>query len=99
MDNQEASIHDSAGHNRTPRVRPEMTGPRDITDILSRLKTKPAANQSTDTSKPALALTKQLGVANLHANLPNPRNAHIPKKALTSLCRKLSQKHTLHYRT
>ena len=50
MDNQEASIHDSAGHNRTPRVRPEMTGPRDITDILSRLKTKPAANQSTDTS-------------------------------------------------
>lgn len=37
VDSQEASVETTTA-NRTPRVRPEMTGPRDVTDIVARLK-------------------------------------------------------------
>ena len=50
MDNPEASVQEVSGRNRTPRVRPEMSGPRDITDILSRLKTKTPATKDSDAS-------------------------------------------------
>lgn len=50
IDNQQAPIVDSApqsASNRTPRVRPEMVGPRDVGDIVARLKRKePAADAS-----------------------------------------------------
>jgi hypothetical protein len=66
MDNQEASVQN--GHNRTPRVRPEMTGPRDITDILSRLKTKPSAD--TDTSS-RISVGEAIGSASPSTRQPS----------------------------
>lgn len=76
IDNQEASVATSSA-NRTPRVRPEMNGPRDVTDIVARLKRTSQHNGANEQSEDASSRISVERAASLAANA----SARTPNKS------------------
>lgn len=60
----DVSTTEAPVHNRTPRVRPDMSGPRDIGDIIARLKPKGGAAAAADNSDGASRISVDDATAN-----------------------------------